>query len=79
MKSLKHLGNYFSVLKHFSFFENTEDNLSLDALLSKYPTMLIGCKKDLVDQNKTTYMGIDTKVKNTLKSLGDIEHLIQYT
>jgi hypothetical protein len=56
MKSLKNLGNYFSVLKHFSFFESQEDNLELETLLVKYPTMLIGCKKDLVDQNKATYM-----------------------
>ena len=40
--------------------------------------MLIGCKKDLVDSNKAGYMQIDTQVKNALKALGDIEHLIQY-
>ena len=40
--------------------------------------MLIGCKKDRVDSNKAGYMQIDTQVKNALKALGDIEHLIQY-
>ena len=38
-------------------------------LLQKFPTMIIGCKKDKVSENKENYLNISKKVQNTLKNL----------
>ena len=78
MHSLYNLKNYISVLKWFETDNDNPSDLDLESLIAKYPTMLVGCKKDMILDNKTDFMQIDTKVKKELKSLGDIGNLIQY-
>ncbi len=40
--------------------------------------MVVGCKKDLIDQNKAQYLIINTKVLKKLKEI-DPENHVQYT
>ena len=44
--------------------------------------MIIGCKKDLVDVNKTNFFAIDSKVKSMLKLIGDndtdVSNMVDY-
>ena len=40
--------------------------------------MVLGCKKDLVDKNRASYIKVNTKVMNELKRL-DADKMVQYS
>ena len=59
LKSLANLQLYLDALK---MFDIGDEKLDMMQLMNKYPILIVGTKKDLVDHNKAGYLLISTKV-----------------
>ena len=67
-------------------FDIGDEKLDMMQLMNKYPILIVGTKKDLVDHNKAGYLLISTKVQNHLKVVSskfgrkdDLSSIVQYT
>ncbi len=93
LKSLNSLSRYFQIIgivnqieKHSLSSEfdvsilkgsGKTSKQSIQKVLQNFPVMVVGCKKDLIDQNRAQYIMINTKVLKVLKSL-DSDNFVQY-
>ena len=62
LNNLKSLLNLQLYLESLKMFDNGDDQLDMMQLMNKYPVLIVGSKKDLVDHNKAGYLLISTKV-----------------
>lgn len=63
---------FLTVLSKFNAKQSSQ---KLPKLLKEYPTLVMGCKKDLVDHSKQSFMQIDAKVKSILKNANEADLL----